>query len=122
MNAFAVDNRIPSAGWRFAPGAAQPESARPVRIRRPYQRLKIREVEYGTLVCRELVAVVVRGIPDERADADVRLELDRAEIVLVRIRYSLRSAVDESPARSEEHTSELQSPDHLVCRLLLEKK
>src|SRR5207244_12609217 len=38
------------------------------------------------------------------------------------------SAVGESLAkasmsmRSEEHTSELQSPDHLVCRLLLEKK
>src|SRR5947208_9960613 len=31
---------------------------------------------------------------------------------------------DPPPAapRSEEHTSELQSPDHLVCRLLLEKK
>src|SRR3990170_5413092 len=28
----------------------------------------------------------------------------------------------QEPARSEEHTSELQSPDHLVCRLLLEKK
>src|SRR5258708_26698143 len=27
-----------------------------------------------------------------------------------------------SEVRSEEHTSELQSPDHLVCRLLLEKK
>src|SRR5258708_30947121 len=27
-----------------------------------------------------------------------------------------------SKTRSEEHTSELQSPDHLVCRLLLEKK
>src|SRR5690348_18015376 len=27
-----------------------------------------------------------------------------------------------NPARSEEHTSELQSPVHLVCRLLLEKK
>src|SRR5215216_7745511 len=27
-----------------------------------------------------------------------------------------------APSRSEEHTSELQSPDHLVCRLLLEKK
>src|SRR5258708_26852140 len=26
------------------------------------------------------------------------------------------------PTRSEEHTSELQSPDHLVCRLLLENK
>src|SRR5258708_27022524 len=28
----------------------------------------------------------------------------------------------QSRQRSEEHTSELQSPDHLVCRLLLEKK
>src|SRR5207244_11766380 len=28
----------------------------------------------------------------------------------------------ETASRSEEHTSELQSPDHLVCRLLLEKK
>src|SRR5258708_23650789 len=33
----------------------------------------------------------------------------------------LRSAAKASD-RSEEHTSELQSPDHLVCRLLLEKK
>src|SRR5258708_24859488 len=31
----------------------------------------------------------------------------------------LRAAIR---SRSEEHTSELQSPDHLVCRLLLEKK
>src|SRR5258708_29502476 len=37
-----------------------------------------------------------------------------------------RRAIAQSPRtseeRSEEHTSELQSPDHLVCRLLLEKK
>src|SRR5947208_12533452 len=32
------------------------------------------------------------------------------------------TAAPAEPARSEEHTSELQSPDHLVCRLLLEKK
>src|SRR5207244_7859524 len=32
------------------------------------------------------------------------------------------SATGMSAYRSEEHTSELQSPDHLVCRLLLEKK
>src|SRR5689334_24195645 len=32
------------------------------------------------------------------------------------------AAVTGSPARSEEHTSELQSQFHLVCRLLLEKK
>src|SRR5258708_30200717 len=31
-------------------------------------------------------------------------------------------AGDAEKDRSEEHTSELQSPDHLVCRLLLEKK
>src|SRR5258708_26915457 len=30
--------------------------------------------------------------------------------------------IDCRQRRSEEHTSELQSPDHLVCRLLLEKK
>src|SRR5207244_12930867 len=47
-------------------------------------------------------------------------------------RHSARSRMElcgcgrvQSPSfspRSEEHTSELQSPDHLVCRLLLEKK
>src|SRR5207253_3436726 len=31
-------------------------------------------------------------------------------------------AIAPAPARSEEHTSELQSRGHLVCRLLLEKK
>src|SRR5258708_19405948 len=34
---------------------------------------------------------------------------------------AIPDAMDEA-LRSEEHTSELQSPDHLVCRLLLEKK
>src|SRR5690625_6148305 len=33
-----------------------------------------------------------------------------------------RRDVSERPTRSEEHTSELQSRGHLVCRLLLEKK
>src|SRR5947208_12307555 len=33
-----------------------------------------------------------------------------------------RFAAGRRDGRSEEHTSELQSPDHLVCRLLLEKK
>src|SRR5258708_18690407 len=36
-----------------------------------------------------------------------------------RINITIKSA---PKYRSEEHTSELQSPDHLVCRLLLEKK
>src|SRR5207244_12271358 len=43
---------------------------------------------------------------------------DRVELPAVGIQL-----VDgEVDPRSEEHTSELQSPDHLVCRLLLEKK
>src|SRR5258708_21109425 len=34
----------------------------------------------------------------------------------------MRATSSRASTRSEEHTSELQSPDHLVCRLLLEKK
>src|SRR5947208_6816032 len=36
--------------------------------------------------------------------------------------FPQKLTVGQSLPRSEEHTSELQSPDHLVCRLLLEKK
>src|SRR5690348_17898365 len=38
------------------------------------------------------------------------------------VRWAGRVHVREHERRSEEHTSELQSPVHLVCRLLLEKK
>src|SRR5258708_6755385 len=37
-------------------------------------------------------------------------------------RRAMLAGNQRAEARSEEHTSELQSPDHLVCRLLLEKK
>src|SRR5437762_11351161 len=36
--------------------------------------------------------------------------------------WFIPSSTFENPERSEEHTSELQSPMYLVCRLLLEKK
>src|SRR5258708_24533859 len=42
----------------------------------------------------------------------------RGRVGRIRRRWRGHRAV----GRSEEHTSELQSPDHLVCRLLLEKK
>src|SRR5258708_31455904 len=48
----------------------------------------------------------------EQLGDDVWLAVDANQ------RYDYGTAL----ARSEEHTSELQSPDHLVCRLLLEKK
>src|SRR5258708_29955564 len=34
----------------------------------------------------------------------------------------MASKIDKTAGRSEEHTSELQSPDHLVCLLLLDKQ
>src|SRR5438309_6551946 len=51
----------------------------------------------------------------------------RASIVAVKILHSgaapdALSFSNEGSSRSEEHTSELQSQFHLVCRLLLEKK
>src|SRR5258708_23066813 len=46
---------------------------------------------------------------------DAYFDYDKADL-----RPDARAAL--SKTRSEEHTSELQSPDHLVCRLLLEKK
>src|SRR5438552_14952175 len=61
-------------------------------------------------------------------------EFDQSYLNLAKV-YALEGSEDKARAillellkqhpnhpRSEEHTSELQSPDHLVCRLLLEKK
>src|SRR2546426_3836272 len=53
--------------------------------------------------------------PWARATSTRRFEFDEFFEPITRTR-------SHSPARSEEHTSELQSPCNLVCRLLLEKK
>src|SRR5258708_22290526 len=59
----------------------------------------------------------------------VRIDITQARTSLRETRISSAENSPPSPLnkmtaspRSEEHTSELQSPDHLVCRLLLEKK
>src|SRR3712207_7467296 len=49
-------------------------------------------------------------------------ERARPHRVLIRLAARALRALREHPARSEEHTSELQSRQYLVCRLLLEKK
>src|SRR5437762_7720285 len=43
-------------------------------------------------------------------------------LVFPRYFLAVMAMEDKIPNRSEEHTSELQSPMYLVCRLLLEKK
>src|SRR5258708_15120612 len=53
--------------------------------------------------CRRWRGTLARAVAQDRAAGKAGQRLRMAE-------------------RSEEHTSELQSPDHLVCRLLLEKK
>src|SRR5258708_31738610 len=66
---------------------------------------------YTTLFRSELDA----GARVKVGSQDLRLEHDAPRAL-----PSLPGLV--ATGRSEEHTSELQSPDHLVCRLLLEKK
>src|SRR5690348_17884865 len=80
-------------------------------------RSRVRDVDAGLDVAARTVDVHVQGLDgvgqcgellDKRASrhAHVVAEVARDPVVI----------------RSEEHTSELQSPVHLVCRLLLEKK
>src|SRR5258708_26240046 len=58
-----------------------------------------------TTLFRSIVPLTARILPDSRSACS---------------KFPVTSAM--AMMRSEEHTSELQSPDHLVCRLLLEKK
>src|SRR5436305_11358996 len=50
------------------------------------------------------------------------LRVERADLSLVELPLRRESLQRKLNQRSEEHTSELQSRPHLVCRLLLEKK
>src|SRR2546426_9249048 len=51
---------------------------------------------------------------------DLHIEIDERVISALALQHPVAS--DLRLLRSEEHTSELQSPCNLVCRLLLEKK
>src|SRR5258708_23653752 len=59
------------------------------------------------------------GLAHSRGEADVQLEPAPPRALYVGFAAGVGKTFR---MRSEEHTSELQSPDHLVCRLLLEKK
>src|SRR5207244_4733479 len=94
----------------------------------------------GDLLKRPLALALAEEIEPERADALRRQQGCQSLVglaVLVgkeavtehgdAVRLFLRRRQDSRDlvprrVRSEEHTSELQSPDHLVCRLLLEKQ
>src|SRR3712207_7961350 len=70
-----------------------------------------RQLAHRAVRLQHAVARRERGVKLDRLRG--REELDREHALRVR---------EHLPARSEEHTSELQSRQYLVCRLLLEKK
>src|SRR2546426_7562645 len=72
---------------------------------------------YTTLFRSQPRAVVGDGQHDQQAGEEEPLERGNAYT-----ENFIAGDEDEASERSEEHTSELQSPCNLVCRLLLEKK
>src|SRR5258708_17634285 len=85
-----------------------------------------------TTLFRSFIEVAVR-LAAAQAPAILELELgilpgrraplaDQAQPPVLHDGRQRSAPAWEHRIRSEEHTSELQSPDHLVCRLLLEKK
>src|SRR5258708_35732914 len=57
-----------------------------------------------------------------RASLAANVPFDKFARALIAVTGKIEEQPQMDWYRSEEHTSELQSPDHLVCRLLLEKK
>src|SRR5437762_10790114 len=88
----------------------------------PYTTLFRSVADFSKYVALLRVAHLVRGVKVQGDDA-IEPYHDRVrEAILQRLDAETRVRCHERLARSEEHTSELQSPMYLVCRLLLEKK
>src|SRR5258708_29949742 len=79
----------------------------------PYTTL-FRSAKYADIVSLE---DEIEHIKEEIAEESVH-----AQRVKALIAFGENKRTEYKSTRSEEQTSELQSPDHLVCRLLLEKK
>src|SRR2546422_6590065 len=82
--------------------------------RRPIDRIEIAKGRQDTRVEEIVQLARKQGVP-------VRFE-DRGQLDRLANSKDHQGVVALAAARSEEHTSELQSRLHLVCRLLLEKK
>src|SRR5437773_3461447 len=63
----------------------------------------------------------LHSFPTRRSSDLIQLHLSHGQAQRFRMRF-LAQGISAANARSEEHTSELQSHHDLVCRLLLEKK
>src|SRR5690606_39310673 len=68
----------------------------------------------------DVIPFPVAELVEDEPEVDIPEVSERARRILMRAAEVY--AADDSEVRSEEHTSELQSRENLVCRLLLEKK
>src|SRR3989442_6204303 len=104
--------------------------------RLPYERELTERLQVSKTVVREAIrALVGKGLLEVRAGSGVYVRhfgsdvieesmklLLRANVLKPADIHEIRTILEVNIARSEEHTSELQSRPHLVCRLLLENK
>ena len=91
----------------------KPDEEREARVSEEVERLMSNPIELLEVDIEEITKMVwVYGIDNDLSCAESWLK----------VMDYYREVAEAQAERSEEHTSELQSPDHLVCRLLLEKK
>src|SRR5690625_5626208 len=81
-----------------------------------FMQREIQQNAYETQKRIEKEEEVIVGLNKFKLDEEVNPDLLKVDEALE------QAQIDSIQARSEEHTSELQSRGHLVCRLLLEKK
>src|SRR5256885_6692568 len=107
---------LPPPGPAGMRPSASPSRARPGGVTSPGARSSVPELPEVETIVRE-IAPLLEGSRIARAElrkTDVLRELSKPHL--------LKTLQGNTIEQSEEHTSELQSPCNLVCRLLLEKK
>src|SRR5258708_31412511 len=106
---------LADAEERYAEGALEPQRASeaPAELLRDLRRV------ISSAPTRELTSFLSEAV------RCLEVRASRATAIMARnartSRQRTASLRNEVSSRSEEHTSELQSPDHLVCRLLLQQ-
>src|SRR5574344_2624344 len=76
----------------------------------------------GCLQYRNIINDMTQKYEQEIRNINLFNTQDENQKIINFASVKLREYLSKNYPRSEEHTSELQSPDQLVCRLLLEKK